>query len=84
MKQQLMVINRSRQRAPYLSALDRFLLGLWSLFPYPRRVTQSAVIIKPSTLLRFHEALAKCKYQWLYSSRKHGKPGRKGPSPELI
>ena len=27
MKQQLLIINRSRQRAPNLSALDRFLLG---------------------------------------------------------
>jgi len=28
MKQQLLVINRSRRRAPNLSATDRFLLGL--------------------------------------------------------
>ena len=27
MKQQLLVINRSRRRAPNLSALDRFLFG---------------------------------------------------------
>ena len=72
MKQQLLVINRSRQRAPNLSPLDRFLFGLWTLFLHPRRISQSAVIIKPSTLLRFHEALTKCKYQWLYSSRKRG------------
>jgi hypothetical protein len=32
MKQQLLVISRSRRRAPNLSALDRFLLGFWSLF----------------------------------------------------
>jgi len=32
MKQQLLIINRSRQRAPNLSVLDRFLLGFWSLF----------------------------------------------------
>jgi len=83
MKQQLLVINRSRQRAPNLSPLDRFLFGLRTLFLHPRRISQSAVIIKPSTLLQFHEALTKCKYQWLYSSRKHGKPGPKGPSPEL-
>lgn len=84
MKQQLLVVNRSRQRAPNLSALDRFLFGFWSLSLNPRRISRSAVIIKPSTLLRFHEALVKCKYQWLYSSRKNGKPGPKGPSPELI
>jgi hypothetical protein len=32
MKQQLLIINLSRQRAPNLPALDRFLLGFWSLF----------------------------------------------------
>jgi hypothetical protein len=31
MKQQLLVINRSRHRAPNFSTLDRILLGLWSL-----------------------------------------------------
>lgn len=45
---------------------------------------RAAVIIKPSTLLRFHEALKKRKYQLLYSPRKKGKPGPKGPSQELI
>ena len=38
MKQQLLVINRSRRRAPNLSALDRFLFGFWSLFLNPRRI----------------------------------------------
>ena len=57
MKQQLLVINRSRRRAPNLSALDRFLLGFWSLFLSPHRILRSAVIIKPATLMRFHEAL---------------------------
>ncbi len=32
MMQQLLVLNRSRRRAPSLSALDRILLGFWSLF----------------------------------------------------
>jgi len=84
MKQQLLVISRSRQRAPNLTALDRFLFGFLSLFVNPRHIVRSAVIIKPSTLLRFHEALVKCKYQWLYSSHRKGKLGPKGPPPELI
>ena len=41
MKQQLMVINRSRRRAPNLSALDRFLFGFWSLFLNPRRIQRA-------------------------------------------
>ena len=35
MKQQLLVINRSRRRAPDLSPLDRCLFGFWSLFLDP-------------------------------------------------
>ena len=61
MKQQLLVLNRSRRRAPNFSTLDRILLGFWSLFLSPRRIQRAAVIIRPSTLLRFHEALKKRK-----------------------
>ena len=84
MKQQLLVLNRSRRRAPNLSALDRLLFGFWSLLLGPRRIPRAAVILRPSTLLRFHEALKSRKYQLLFSSRSKGKPGPKGPSPELI
>ncbi|MCP4896964.1 MAG: transposase family protein, partial [bacterium] len=84
MKQQLLVINRSRRRGPNLSVLDRMLLGFWSLFLSPHRIQRAAVIIRPSTLLRFHEALKKRKYRLLFSSRRKGTPGPKGPSQELI
>ena len=84
MKQQLLVIHRPRRRAPNLSALDRLLFGFWSLFLPPRRISRAAVIIKPSTLLRFHEALKRRKYRRLYSPRRRGRPGPKGPSKELI
>jgi hypothetical protein len=84
LKQQLLVISRSRHRAPNLSALDRFLLGFWSLFLSPHHILRAAVVIKPSTLLRFHEALKKRKYQLLFSPRRRGKPGPKGPSSEII
>jgi transposase InsO family protein len=43
-----------------------------------------AVIIKSSTLLRFHRALVSRKYRLLYGSRKHGRAGPRGPSRELI
>jgi transposase InsO family protein len=43
-----------------------------------------AVILKPSTLLRFHHALVKRKYRLLYSPGKRRRPGPKGPSKELI
>jgi transposase InsO family protein len=84
MKQQLLVINRSRRRAPNLSALDRCLFGFCSLFLDPRRIRRAAVIIRPSTLLKFHRLLKQRKYRLLYSSGKKRKPGPKGPSQELI
>ena len=42
------------------------------------------VIIKPYTLLRFHNALKKRKYRLLYSPGGGRKPGPKGPSKEVI
>ena len=84
MKQQLLVINRHRKRAPRLTPLDRFLLGFWSLFLIHRRIHQAAVVIRPSTLLKFHQFLIQGKYRLLYTSSKSGKPGPKDPSQEII
>ena len=84
LKHQLLIINRARRRAPNLCAVQRLLLGFWSLFLHPRRVLRNAVILKPSTLLRFHTALKTHKYRWFYSRPRHHKPGLKGPAPELI
>jgi putative transposase len=84
MKRQLLVINRTRRRAPHLSALDRCLFGLWVLFLSPHRIQRSAVIIRPSTPLKFHSLLRQRKYRLLYSTGRKAKPGPKGPSRELI
>jgi putative transposase len=84
MKQQLLIINRTRKRAPNLSTLDRFLLGFWSLFLNPRHILRAAVIIRPSTLLKFYNLLKQRKYRLLYSASRKGNPGPEGPSPELI
>ncbi len=85
LKQQLIIHSRSRQRAPNLTTQDRTLLGFLSLLLNPRRLGRSAVIIKPSTLLHFHNALKKRKYRLLYSPRGgNRKPGPKGPSKEVI
>jgi len=84
LKQQLLISSRSRRRAPNLNSFDRFVLGLGSLFVTPSRIPKLAVILKPGTLLRFHEALKKRKYRWLFSSGGHRRPGPKGPSKELI
>jgi len=84
LKQQLIIHGRSRQRAPNLTTRDRTVLGFLSLLLTSRRLIRSAVIIKPSTLLRFHTALKKRKYRLLYSPRGGRKPGPKGPSKEII
>src|ERR1700709_427911 len=67
LKHQLLISNRARRRAPNLSSFDRLLLGLGSLVVPPSRIVKLAVILKPRTLLRFHAALKKCKYRWLFS-----------------
>jgi hypothetical protein len=41
-------------------------------------------VVKPSTLLYFHNLLRKCKYQMLFSPRHGHRPGPKGPEKELI
>jgi putative transposase len=84
MKQQLLIRNRTRRRSPNLSVLDRVLLGFWSLLLSPRHIQRAAVTIRPSTLLKFHRLLKQRKYRLLYSAGRKGKPGPKGPSPELI
>src|SRR5207253_8826716 len=84
LKHQLLISSRARRRAPNLNAFDRFLLGLGSLFVPASRIPKLAVILKPRTLLRFHEALKKRKYRWLFSSGGHRRPGPNGPSKELI
>ena len=83
-KQQLLIANRSRRRAPDLTATDRMLLGFWSLFSSPHHIERTAVILKPSTLLKLHEMLKRRKYRLLYTARKKQKPGPKGPSQQLI
>ena len=84
MKQQLLIINRSRRRAPNLTPVDRMLLGFWSLFLSPHHIQRAAVILKPTTLFKFHGIPKKRKYRLLYTARRKGKPGPKGPSQELI
>jgi putative transposase len=63
---------------------DRLLLGLGTLVVNPKRLCKLAVIVKPKTLLKFHQALKKHKYRLLFSSSHQRRPGPKGPSRELI
>jgi transposase InsO family protein len=84
LKQQLLVLQRSRRRAPNLRPADRWLFGFCAQFVSLRRLIRTAIILKPATLLRFHRAFKDFKYRFLYSSSPKKKPGPKGPAPELI
>jgi putative transposase len=83
-KHQLLILNRSRTRAPKLRALDRIIAGLCTLLMRPARVVRSAIILKPSTLLQFHRTLVHRKYQLLFSPKRRRRPGPKGPQKEVI
>ena len=84
LKHQLLIMKRGRRRASVLTPWDRLLLGVCTLLASPGRLNKMAVIVEASTLLRFHQALVKRKYRLLYSPKKRGRPGPKGPSKELI
>jgi hypothetical protein len=85
LRQQLLLLRRSRRRSPNLRPNDRLIFGLGSLFLSPRRLAHVALLVRPSTLLRCHRALASLKFRYLYSSvGPRRKPGPKGPEPELI
>jgi putative transposase len=83
-KRQLLILNRSRKRSPNLRLSDRMVAGLCALLIRPRRLIHSAIVLKPSTLLRLHRALTTRKYRLLFSSKVRTKPGPKGPSHEVV
>jgi hypothetical protein len=84
LKHQLLILNRSRARAPNLRPSDRVIAGLCTGLMRRARLIRAAIILRPATLMRFHDALVKRKYRWLFTPRRLRKPGPKGPSPELI
>ena len=85
LKHQLVISNRRRQRAPNLTTLDRFVLGLITQFVSPRRIPTLSVILRPAKLFKFHKAFVDRKYRLLFSSSvPRRRPGPKGPSVALI
>ena len=83
-KHQLLIVNRSRKRAPNLNTGDRLLMSICALLMRPARLAKSAIIVRPATILRFHQALKNRKYRRLFSAKSRTKPGPKGPSEEVI
>ncbi len=83
-KHQLLVLNRSRARAPNLRPMDRAMAGLCACFMRPVRLVRCTIVLKPSTIMGFHRTLVNQKYRLLFTTKRRGKPGPKGPPPELI
>src|SRR6266852_6491020 len=83
-KQQLLILNRSRKRSPNLRFADRIVAGVCALLMRPGRLIRSGIVLKPSTLLRLHRALTKRKYRLLFSPTVRKKPGPKGPKSEVM
>ena len=83
-KQQLLILNRSRKRSPNLRVSDRLVAGVCALLMRPGRLIRSAIVLRPSTLLRLHHALKKRKYRLLFSPTVRKKPGPKGPTQEVM
>jgi len=84
LKHQLLILNRSRERAPNLRPTDRMIAGLCAGWLRPVRLARAAIVLKPSTITNLHRALVKQKYRCLFTRKCRGTPGPKGPSAQLI
>ena len=51
LKHQLLITNRSRQRAPNLTTLDRVVLALTTVVVNPRRIAKQGTLIKTATAI---------------------------------
>ena len=78
-KHQLLILNRSRRRAPNLRTLDRLIAGFCSLWIRPTRLRRVAIAFRPSTFLNFHRAMVKRKYRLLFSPSQRTKPAPRVP-----
>ena len=83
-KHQLLIMKRAQRRGPNLTSWDRLVFGFCAFFVSPERLSKTAVILRASTLLRFHQALVKRKYHLFYTSDERRRPGPKGPPKQLI
>src|SRR5262245_36972710 len=81
LKQQLLILNRTRKRAPNLYLSDRVVAGMCALIMRPTRLVRAAIVLKPATLFRLHRALKTRKYRLLFSATVPKKPGPRGPEP---
>jgi putative transposase len=84
LRKQLIILNRCRKRAPNLNQWEKLSFAFFACIMNPKRLLKTAILIKPSTLMKFHKALIERKYSRLFSNKSKRKPGPRGPSQELI
>jgi hypothetical protein len=68
-RHQILILNRSRKRAPNLRVSDRIIAGFCTLFMRPSRRLRCGIVLKPSTLLHFHHVLTNRKYPYGQKTR---------------
>ena len=77
LRQQIIVLRRSRTGRPVFSAADKFFLGwICRLFPNARF---ALAIVRPETVLRWHRAGFRSYWRWKSTCR----PGRPAVSAEI-
>ena len=84
LRQQLIILTRNKKRCPNLSNTDRLTFGFFSQYINSKRLGRLAIIMKPITLLKLHKAFVMRKYKSLFSHKIYKRPGRMGPTQEII
>jgi hypothetical protein len=82
-KHQMLILNRSRRRAPNLRIQDRLIAGFCSLWIKPSRLHKVALAFRTSTLLSFHRP-GSVQVSAVVFAKRRTKPGPKGPTVDLI
>lgn len=84
LRKQLIILTRSRKRAPNLNSLQRLAFATLASVINPKRLFRLSIIIRPHVLIKFHKALINRKYSILFSTKTKRKCGPAGPSQEII
>ncbi|WP_207387264.1 helix-turn-helix domain-containing protein [Fluoribacter gormanii] len=81
---QLIIVSGQLNRAPNLGLWDRLCFAFLTAVVSTKRLPKIAIVIEPSTPIKFHKAMVKRKYSALFFNNSKCKPGPPGPSQELI
>jgi hypothetical protein len=81
LRQQIVVLRRSKPTRPPMGAIDRLLLG-WVCWLFPN-ARDALAVVRPETVLRWHRAGLRSYWRWK-SSRRPGRPAVSAEIRELI